>query len=249
MCGRFSLAVSSADELLAFFRMRLPGSWHEEPELDEAQDLDSLAGDIVPRFNVAPSQQVPVARAAPGADGPKLRLEMQHWGLVPGWSKGEWAEVRKQSYRMINARAETAFDKPSFKKPIARSRGLVATTGFYEWDRSTARPHPATLFHRPGRALFALAAICERWRGPEGVVDSFCLLTTQANAVVGAIHDRMPVVVPEDAWTLWLDPGVTERALIEPLLGPAPDELLQATVVGTTVNDARSDSEACWTPA
>lgn len=231
MCGRFSLAVHSAEELLSFFGLG-PVAPGEAPL------------DVVPRYNVAPSQQVPVARA--GEAGP--RLAMLHWGLIPPWSRGTLAEARKQSYRMINARAETVWERPAYARAIARLRVLVPTTGFYEWDRSGPKPHPATLFHLPDRGLYALGGIRERWQGPEGEVESFSLLTTAANALVGRIHDRMPVIVPREAWALWLDPATTARDAIEPLLGPANDGVLQATVVGSAVNDARSDTAACWQP-
>ncbi len=241
MCGRFALAVGSAQELIAFFKRRLPPGTDTDPAAD--------ALDIVPRFNVAPSQDVPVLRVIETDDGLRASLSMRHWGLIPSWSKGDDKAVRRRSFRMINARAETVFDKPSFRVGIARRRGLVATNGFYEWDRSKDKPRPATLFHRPGRELFAMAAICERWKGPDGVVDSFTILTTAANATVAPLHDRMPVVITDDdAMALWLDPTVRDKESLGPLLAPAPDELLRATLVGTTVNDARRDTEACWQP-
>lgn len=241
MCGRFSLAVDSAEELLAFFRMRLPQAWEQEPDT-----VAEALPQVVPRYNVAPSQDVPVARVLAGSPWPGAQLDMLHWGFVPSWSKGGWEDVRKRSYRMINARAETAFDKPSFRRAVARRRLLIPTTGFYEWDRSLPKPRPATLFHRPGRALFAMGGIWERWKGPDGPVDSLAVLTTRANGVVGTLHDRMPVILPRESWEPWLDPDLAERAVIEPLLEPVDDGYLQATVVGTTVNNARSDTAECW---
>ncbi len=238
MCGRFALAVGNAQELLDFFKRRLPDTL---PIADGSADLD-----VVPRYNVAPSQVVPVFRVQAHDDERQASLDMLHWGLVPSWSKGDWKDIKRRSYRMINARAETVFDKPSFRKAISRRRGLVATNGFYEWDRSLPKPRPATLFHTPGRALYTMAAITERWRGPDGVVESFSLLTTDANATVGQLHDRMPVLIAEEDWAIWMDPDVDDQDVLQPLLGPAPDDLLQATVVGTTVNDARSDTEGCW---
>lgn len=241
MCGRFALGRTTAEELLAFFRVRNPA--------DQAQDLgEGALPPLVPRYNIAPTQEVPVCRG--GTDeAPGPRLEMMSWGLVPSWSSGSLAEVRRTAAGMINARAETVFEKPAFRQAIARRRALVPTVGFYEWDRSGAKPHPATLFHRPGRALFAMGAIWERWKGPDGILNSFSVLTCPASGVVAALHDRMPVLIAPRDFELWLDPAVKEPDLLSPLLSSAPEGWLQATVVGTTVNNARVDSEACWLPA
>lgn len=234
MCGRFALNATAAD-LVSFFALL------ESPE------------DPPPRYNIAPSQPVLVVRAEREGTGLTRRLAPLHWGLVPSWSRGSWDEVRKQSYRLLNARSETAFDKPSFRQAIARRRCLIPTNGFYEWGQPPAgwkkgSPKPATLIARPDRGLFALGGIWERWEGPEGPVQSVAILTTAANATVAPLHDRMPVIVPPERMAAWLDPELRAPEQVEPLLHPEAPGLLVLRPVGPAVNDARRDAPACWDP-
>ncbi|MCK6502726.1 SOS response-associated peptidase [Myxococcota bacterium] len=234
MCGRFALNATAAD-LVSFFALL------ETPE------------DPPPRYNIAPSQQVLVVRAEREGSRASRRLVPLHWGLVPSWSRGAWDEVRKQSYRLLNARAETIFEKPSFRQAIARRRCLVPTNGFYEWGAPPAgwrrgTPKPATLIARPDRGLIALGGIWERWQGPDGPVESVAIVTTAANDTVAPLHDRMPVIVPPAAMAAWLDPAVQDPAQVAAWLQPEPPGLLALTPVGPAVNDARHDSARCWDP-
>lgn len=234
MCGRFALNATAAD-LVSFFALL------------EAPDPPA------PRYNIAPSQDVAVVRWDATGPTPGRRLALLHWGLVPAWSKGPWAEVRKQSYRLLNARAETVFEKPSFRQAIARRRCLIPTNGFYEWGAPPpgwrkGTPKPATLIARPDRGLFALAGIWERWEGPEGPVQSVAILTTAANPTVAPLHDRMPVIVPPDQLQAWLDPRLQTPEELGPMLVAAPEGELELTPVGPAVNDARRDTPACWDP-
>ncbi|MCB9780757.1 MAG: SOS response-associated peptidase [Alphaproteobacteria bacterium] len=244
MCGRFSLNTS-ADELLSFFKLRLP------PQLEEGVDLqeEGLLPPLPPRYNVSPSQDVPVIRAAHDDEWPRPAVETMHWGFIPSWAKGSFAEARKQSYRMINARAESAASKPSWKRPLQRRRCLVPTTGFYEWDRSLPTPRPALLFHPRRGHLLAMAGLWDRWEGPDGVVGSFSILTCEAVGAVAAIHDRMPVFVDPDAFALWLDPDQQDLAVVGELLRPPADDLLVATDVGTAINDSRKEGPDLLGPA
>lgn len=227
MCGRFSLRSSAAD-LLSFFGL----------VADDAASLEAVSQSGLPRYNIAPGQPVLAARL--GERGER-RLDLLHWGLMPAWSRGELGEVRKQSYRMINARAETAWDKPSFRAAISRRRCLVPTSGFYEWGAGKGPGRPATLIHRADGSLFALGGIWERWEGAEGEVHSLSLLTIASAGPVAALHDRMPVILAPAQFEGWLR-GEREQAegMMQPDLG------LQLDVVGNTVNNARNEGPECW---
>ncbi len=227
MCGRFSLRASAAD-LLSFFGL----------VADDRASLEAIGQAGLPRYNIAPGQPVLTARL--GERGER-RLDLLHWGLMPAWSRGELAEVRKQSYRMINARAETAWEKPSFRAAISRRRCLVPTSGFYEWGAGKGAGRPATLIHRPDGSLFALGGIWERWEGAEGEVHSLSLLTIAADGPVAALHDRMPVVLAPAQFQDWLS---GDRATAEALM--LPDLQLQLDPVGNTVNNARHEGPECW---
>lgn len=229
MCGRFSLRSSAAD-LLSFFGL----------VADDAASQEAVAQAGLPRFNIAPGQPVLASRLD---DRGRPGLALFHWGLMPAWSKGELSEVRKQSYRMINARADTAWDKPSFRSAIRHRRCLVPVSGFYEWGTGTGSGRPATLIHRPDGALFALGAIWERWSGGGAEVYSLSLLTIDAAGPVAALHDRMPVVVPPAAFGEWLA-GSPEQARER----MRPDHELVLDVVGNTVNNARNEGPLCWGP-
>jgi len=251
MCGRFALAATAAD-LVSFFQIRFPEEGPQQPGPLEAETAvpQGLLPPIAPRYNVAPGQPVLVARAPQSDEEPRPALALLHWGLVPGWSKGTPTEVRRASYKMINARSETAFERPAFRQAMSRRRCVVPANGFYEWSSPEGwrkgQPRPATLIHGEGRGLLALAGLWERWHGPEGVVESCTILTTVANATVAPLHDRMPVILAPRDLAPWLDPQVQAPELLRPLLVPAAEGLLHLTPVGTTVNSSRTEGEACW---
>jgi putative SOS response-associated peptidase YedK len=210
------------------------------------QDLAELFGlaaapEVKPRWNAAPTQMLPVVRQ--DEDGAR-HLDLLRWGLVPAW-----AEDLKIGNRMINARAETAATKPSFRTALRKRRCLVPVTGFYEWAGKAGAKHASIFRRRDGRP-FALAGLWETWRGGGGEpVESFTVLTTGANAVVAKIHDRMPVIIDEAAFATWLDPHVDSPARLNALLVPAPESVLTRTDVGTAVNDPRHDDPSCSAPA
>jgi len=221
MCGRFTLF--EADTILSK-EFGVPG-------------FPSLS----PRYNIAPSQPVAVVRASPAGSGREIAL--LRWGLIPSWSKDPAI-----GNRLINARAETAREKPSFRNAFRRHRCLIPTNGFYEWQRQERGKQPYFVRMRDKR-LFALAGLWDRWESPvEGVIETCTLLTTTANAVLAPIHDRMPVIVPPTEYGRWLDPALLNTDSLAPLLGSFPPEDMYAFPVSPRVNAPTIDDESCMTP-
>jgi len=217
MCGRYSL-TTPAEALQRLFKFAGP--------------LPNLPA----RYNIAPTQDVPVIRLEDGA----RRLAMLRWGLVPSWARAV------NTAPLINARAETVAEKPSFRDAFARRHCLVPADGFYEW--ATHGPHEKQpfRFHRPGNAPFAFAGIWERWTGPEGEVQSAAIVSTEPNALLAEIHDRAPVIVMEDDWDRWLDAEGTGLEGSLGLLTPPPDGFLSRVAVSTALNRVREDGAHLW---
>ena len=205
--------------------------------------LRGPAANLRPRYNVAPGQRAAVVRD----QGAGQRLERLRWGLVPGWAKDP-----RIGSRCINARVETADSKPAFRSAFRARRGLVPVDGFYEWNGKGATKQ-AWLIERPDGALFALAALWERWRVREGValsgellalrpgdvLETFTILTTEAHETLAPIHHRMPVIVAANDFDRWLTGG-------DVALGPAAG--LVARRVSAWVNNARNDDPGCVAP-
>ena len=221
MCGRFTL-FAPGDVLARMFGV------------DDAQSL-------APRYNIAPSQPVAAARVSPDSGGRELTV--LRWGLVPSWAKDPSA-----GDRMINARADTVSEKPSFRSAFRRRRCLVPADGFYEWKRVAGRKQPFYVRFRDGRP-FAIASLWERWEGPDGsVLESCALVTTDANDIVSPIHDRMPVILAPKDYALWLDPALQAKEALLPLLCPFPPEDMTAFPVHLQVNNPKVDNPACIEP-
>jgi putative SOS response-associated peptidase YedK len=202
------------------------------PTLAARFDLTSFP-ELAPRYNIAPTQPVTAVRAAGGGrEWAALR-----WGLVPSWAR----DARQAP---INARAETAAEKATFRAALRKRRCLVPADGFYEWATLGRRKQPFCFRPWDGRPL-ALAGLWERWEGPAGPVESCAVLTTEANELVRPVHDRMPVILPERHWAAWLDPAWQDAAALAPLLRPFPSDALRAYPVG----DPRHDGPQCLTPA
>ena len=216
MCGRFTLRTPAAD--LA-----------EEFEVDERPNLAA-------RYNIAPSQDILVVRAA--REGGGREFAMPRWGLVPAWAKDP-----ALGGRMINARAETLADKPSFREAYRARRCLVVADGFYEWQKA---PDGAKLPHHirfADNAPFAIAGLWESWRAADGeTLETCALITTEANQDLAPIHHRMPAILPSQAYDAWLDVRSQPPAS---LLRPYPLGELTAHPVGPRVNSARHDDAAC----
>jgi putative SOS response-associated peptidase YedK len=225
MCGRFTLRTPASAIAEQFSLLEVP--------------------DLQPRFNIAPSQPAPVVRIDPrsASEGPaaqQRQFVFLHWGLVPGW-----ADDPKIGNRMINARAETAADKPSFRTAMRRRRCLIVADGFYEWKTIAKRRQPVFIHMRDGRP-FAFAGLWESWEGAgHSALESCTILTTTANELIRPIHDRMPVIVACEDYSRWLDPAVQQAEAILPLLRPYPAEAMEAYAVSPRVNNPARDDEAC----
>ncbi|MCU1456321.1 MAG: hypothetical protein JWL73_413 [Actinomycetia bacterium] len=230
MCGRF-IAVSSPQLLADHFSV-------EEIRVPEHEAC----------WNVAPRADVLVVVEDRRAEGSPRALEPMRWGLVPGWAKD-----RSIGDRLINARAETVADKPAYERSFRLRRCLVPADGFYEWraerepgagGRTRAMKQPVFIHDRSGEPL-PLAGLWSSWRDPADPdaawLHSCAIVTTRANELLAPLHDRMPVVLPEDVWDVWLDPAIEDTALLEPLLVPAPETQLELWDVSTRVNKADND--------
>lgn len=218
MCGRYTLSD--------------PGTLLQE------MNVDAQGGELTARFNIAPTQAVPAIRQ----DGEGSRvLSFLRWGLIPFWAKD-----LSIGNRMINARSETAAEKPSFRHAIKRRRCLLVTDGFYEWKKVQDGKQPIHI-HRPDRRAFVFAGLWETWdRGTEPI-ESCTILTTRANDQVAQVHDRMPVILDGEARDFWLDPSVQDPSAFEPLFEPYTGELT-FTAVSRLVNNPRNDSPQCLEP-
>jgi putative SOS response-associated peptidase YedK len=215
MCGRFTMTAS-------------------REALTELFPLFDLPAEVAPRYNVAPSQGVLAARVAPGTD--KSEIVTLKWGLVPFWADGPAI-----GNRMINARAETAPDKPAFRAAFRQRHCLILADGFYEWRPAGKHKQPYLFRLRDGRA-FAFAGLWERWARDDEVVESCTILTTAANDLVRPVHERMPVIVAPADCDAWLDP---KSARGRELLRPYPAEAMTALPVGTRVNNPKFDDAGC----
>jgi putative SOS response-associated peptidase YedK len=229
MCGRF-VQVSLTTMLAEHF------------------DVDELAfvGAPAPSWNVAPRAEVLTIvdgrseRDGEAADDVR-RMGPMRWGLVPAW-----APDPGMGDRMINARAETVLEKPAFRTALERRRCIVPVDGFYEWERVGSRKQPMYIHDRSDAPL-AFAGLWAVWRDTDEPdapwLRSCTIVTTDANATMAPVHDRMPVMLAADAWDRWLDREVTDGTAVVDLLRPAPDELLELWPVSPRVNSARNDDE------
>jgi putative SOS response-associated peptidase YedK len=205
--------------------------------------FDSVSGeeDWAPRYNVAPTQSVPVIRQNPKE--PIRVLSLMRWGLIPSWAKDSSAAAR-----MINARAETAATKPAFRDAMKSRRCLIPADGFYEWMRMEKTKQPYCFEINNGE-LFAFAGLWDRWKDPSGQwVKSCSILTTTPNAVTSPIHDRMPVILDPDAYDLWLDPGMMNVAAASDPLKPFDARLMRCYPVSSRINHVANDDEECSAP-
>lgn len=200
---------------------------------------------VLTSYNVAPGSDAGVI-LGPGSSP---RYARYRWGLVPSWAKDPGI-----GNRMINARSETVREKPSYRQAFRKRRCIVPVDGFYEWRKDGGLKVPYFIRQPSGRP-FSLAGLWETWEDPDAhPLRTFTILTTNANARLRDIHDRMPVVIPPDGRALWLDGGEgahgeggDEEALLA-LLAPSPDPLLEYYEVSRIVNSPRNDSPACIEP-
>ena len=207
--------------------------------------LENLAGrfqasvrdHLPPSYNIAPSQPVLALRRHEGA----RELVALRWGLVPGWSRGP-----DSRYSMINARAETLASKPAYRDAYRRRRCLILADGFYEWQRRDRGARQPFHLHLPDHQPFAFAGLWEHWEGDGQIIDSCTIVTTDANAVVAPIHDRMPVILEGGDAECWLAADAPDER--QALLRPLPDQRLRAYPVSTHVNKPAHDDPDCLAP-
>lgn len=195
--------------------------------------------DLAPRFNIAPSQVVPIVRQLP--DGQRGFL-LAKWGLVPSWVK----EPGQLSHP-INAKAETAAIKPMFRHAFRKSRVLVPADAFYEWKLVAGKKQPHLIRMRD-ESPFGMAGLLEHWQGPEGELASFAILTTEANPLMAEIHNRMPAIIRPQDYEHWLDPEQANVERLQAMLGPYPERLMEAYPVSPRVNRAVDDDPSLIEP-
>jgi putative SOS response-associated peptidase YedK len=191
--------------------------------------------------NIAPTQPIPVIRQHPKE--PTRQLSLMKWGLVPHWSKDA-----SSAASTINARSETAAEKPAFRDPMRYRRCLIPADAFYEWKRNGAAKQPYCFEMKEGE-LFAFAGLWDGWKDASGNWIKTCsILTTTPNAVTSAIHDRMPVILDRDSYDLWLDPGMQNVAAVSEMLKPYDAKSMRSYPVSTRINYVANDDEECCRP-
>ena len=224
MCGRFTLKTP-APVLVERFRL-------------------SGVPDLTPRYNVAPTQDVAVIRQSAGP-ARQREFAWMRWGLVPSWARD-----LSMGSRLINARSETVAEKPAFRAAFARRRCLVLADGYYEWKKGERGIKQPYWIHRTDGQPFGMAGLWETWRGAAGAeldepLPSCTIITTDANEVAATIHDRMPVVLEEPQFDVWLSTEGVPRQQLQDLLQPYAEHELQADAVDPYVNNARHEGPRC----
>lgn len=220
MCGRYSQHQSAEVIAQAF-------------EVDDVPALE-------PRYNIAPTQSVPTVLKS--SVSKTRQFKMMHWGLIPKWAKDS-----KIGTKLINARAETVAEKPSFKSAFRKRRCLVVADGFYEWQQQENKKQKQPYYFRLNDGQpFAFAGLWEQWEDASGeVINSCTLLTTDANELMRPVHNRMPVILNPKDYEQWLDPEVKEPERLQPLLRPYSTQEMLAYPVSTAVNKPSNDNAEC----
>jgi putative SOS response-associated peptidase YedK len=219
MCGRYTF-TSAPEAMRQLFR------YLEQPNFP-------------PRFNVAPTQPIAIVRLVEG----QRQFALVRWGFLPSWVKDP-----KTFTLVINARGESVIDKPAFRAAMKRRRCLIPADGFYEWQKAGDRKRPFFIHAKSGAPL-AFAGLWETWTGPNGEeLETAAIVTTRANRTLGAIHERMPVIVPPEAFDLWLDCATVDAATAAALIKPGPEDLLEAYEISTAVNRTANDGPKLLEP-
>jgi putative SOS response-associated peptidase YedK len=217
MCGRFTLRTNPQQLALVF--------------------SCEISADLLPNYNVAPTQQVAALRS--GAAGREFTL--LRWGLIPSWAKD-----RSIGNRMINARAETVAEKPAFRSAFRARRCLILADGYFEWKKTGNTKQP---FHirMHDDAPFAMAGLWESWRDPQQseTIETCTIITTEANELTAPIHNRMPAILPSGDYTTWLDPQQSGSQVLLPLLRPFDSKEMVAQPVSTWVNTPKHNDPQC----
>lgn len=217
MCGRFTLFAEYDDIINRF-----------DIEAAIVQDL------YLPSYNIAPSHSI----LSVINDGTQNRLGYLRWGFIPSWAKDE-----KVGYKMINARAETLAEKPSFRHAFKHRRCLIIADSFYEWKKGSNKTKTPIRIKLKSNNLFAMAGIWERWKSPEGnSLFSCSIITTTPNELMKDIHDRMPVILNKEDEQAWLDPSLNDVSKVSHLLKPLAADNMEAYEVSSLVNSPRNNS-------
>ena len=219
MCGRYSLTAGT-DELGDRFR------------------FDGAGLTYAPSYNIAPSQMALTVK-----NDDARRASFMRWGLIPSWAKSP-----SLGNRMINARAETVAEKPSFRTALTRRRCLVLADGFYEWQRTEGSKRPMRITLK-SREPFAFAGLWDTWRDPKGAIITSCtIITTAANDLLSPVHDRMPVILPRDLESFWLDPHIQDHVALSDVLAPYPSAAMEAYEVSSLVNSPSNNGPEVLVP-
>jgi putative SOS response-associated peptidase YedK len=224
MCGRFAI-TSPPEAVRAFF------GYPEKPNFP-------------PRYNIAPTQPIPLVTARRENEGVARHFQLARWGFLPGFVKDP-----AKFPLIINARVETLAEKPSFRAALRRRRCLVPADGWYEWRANLRGPKTPYLLRRAGGGLMGFAGLWETFLDPSGSeIDTACIVTTMANGATGAIHDRMPAIIAPENFAAWLNPDETVPPPLD-LLRPAPDDLVEFFAISPLVNRAGNDTPDVQIPA
>ncbi|MEO8893479.1 MAG: SOS response-associated peptidase [Coleofasciculaceae cyanobacterium] len=218
MCGRYSQQQSA--EIIA-----------------QAFQVDHVPP-LKPRYNIAPTQSVATILQT----AKNRQFKMLHWGLIPSWAKDT-----KISSKLINARAETVAEKPSFRSAFRQRRCLILADGFYEWQQQENKQKQPFYFRMSDQSPFAFAGLWEYWNAQETgeTIESCTIITTEPNDLMKSVHNRMPVILEPKNYDLWLDPEVKKSELLQPLLNPYPAEEMTAFAVSKVVNKPSNDTAEC----
>ena len=223
MCGRFAITLPP-EAVRGFF------AYSEQPNFP-------------PRYNIAPTQPIPVVTGAPHSAGRERRFVLMRWGFLPGFVKNP-----KEFPLLINARAETLLEKPSFRAAVKRRRCLIVADGFYEWRREGKTKSPF-LIRRTNREPMGFAGLYETWSDASGgEIDTACIITVAANRLMTHVHERMPAILPRPQFSLWLDNDGVEAAAAHDLLRPAAEDALELIPIGDSVNRYANDNADVQTP-
>lgn len=215
MCGRYT--IIQTDQLAQRFDIKQP------PKLA-----------LKPNYNVSPGQNLPIITR----HGSNNQIELMHWGLIPAWAKSE-----NVGYRMINAKAETLDQKPTWKRLFHRQRCIVPASGFYEWKKAGDHKTPYYIY-LPGQSIFSLAGLYDSWQDDTGrALKSYAIITTAPNKAVAPIHDRMPAILEQSDEVSWLDQSIEEAGFLESLLRPYADDKIIAHPVSNQVNKPTNNSD------
>jgi putative SOS response-associated peptidase YedK len=221
---KWKFSVMVCIEMCGRFTLKSPG----RIKFDRA-DRSSLPP-LVPRYNIAPSQNV-LSIVQRGIEREAVLIQ---WGLIPSWSK--------EAKEFINARSETLDEKPSFNESFQKRRCLIPADGFFEWDQKSGRLKQPYYFQMKDETPFAFAGIWDEWRGTENPITSCAIITTTANELLAPIHKRMPVILPSESYDTWLN-GDSEPQKLRNLLTPFPASEMMSHAVGYGVNHPKNDDE------